>query len=182
MRYADWAPTAHDVKGLGLPERQNWIVAPCLKTRDSGVLERANFESQTAILDEADAVYEFHSFSHWGPGWFAVVLVAPASASVVEGIRNALADYPILDEHKHSELEYEQRANDWDCYGRSYFLELMQRELEFGDTLSDWLDDSELLDTLGSDCETEYSDEHGFHWSLPTRDELATQIRRWRSK
>lgn len=29
MKYADWDPTACDTKGLGLPERQNWIVAPC---------------------------------------------------------------------------------------------------------------------------------------------------------
>lgn len=180
MRYADWAPTPHDIKGLGLPERQHWIVAPCLQTPDSGTLERANFQSQTAILDGADAEYETHRFGHWGPGWVEITLVDPASAAVVESIASALEDYPILDEHRLSELESEQRDTDWSCYGRSEFLGLLQRELEIGDTLADWLDDSELLDAIGSDCETEYSDDFGFSWSTPTRDELAAKVRKWR--
>ena len=183
LRYADWSPTTYDAKGLGLPDRQDWIVAPCLQTRDSDSLERANYESQTAILDDYGAVYETHSFGHWGPGWVEITLVAPQYADAVESIHNRLSDYPVLDECRWSELESEAREQDWSTWGRREFQDQLQQALGFGDSLVDWLDDSdqlELIDSLGSDCETEYTEQDGFNWIFPARSELASKVRQWR--
>lgn len=42
--YREFRPTAYDTAGLGLEDRQDWIVVPCSQTRDSGSYERSNFE------------------------------------------------------------------------------------------------------------------------------------------
>jgi len=39
--YSDYAPTPYDRSGAFLPERQDWMVAPVSRNRDSGVLDIA---------------------------------------------------------------------------------------------------------------------------------------------
>lgn len=49
-KYKDFSPTGLDSMGLGLPNRQDWLVAPVVRTRDSGPLEESNFEVALEIL------------------------------------------------------------------------------------------------------------------------------------
>lgn len=107
-RYKDWAPTQFDTKGLGMPDRQDWLVCPVMHTRDSGPLDESNFHSTLKSLGgESDAV-EVHRFGHWGPGWFEVILVSPDGPIKDLGeIVCSLADYPVLDEHDFSVREQE---------------------------------------------------------------------------
>ena len=108
MRYAEYAPTPYDHRGLGLDDRQDWLVAPCSVTRDSDTLDRANWEAQEQILVDVGATYETHSFGHWACGWFELILVAPEYEAVVESLRDALANYPVLDDEILSRMESEE--------------------------------------------------------------------------
>ena len=53
-RYADYAPTPYDRRGAFLPERQDWIVAPVGRNRDSGVTENSNFAVALRQRDVSD--------------------------------------------------------------------------------------------------------------------------------
>lgn len=100
QKYKDFRPTAFDAKGLGLEDRQNWLVLGVSVTRDSDELAASNFAVAQAILDSARVKYEVHRFGHWGPGWFEIILIEPDFERAGEDIESALASYPVLsDEH-----------------------------------------------------------------------------------
>jgi hypothetical protein len=110
--YKDFAPTALDAKGLGLSDRQDWIVACCSVTRDSEPLERANWQVMLECLGGESDRLEIHRFGHWGPGWFDIALIAPDATDLLaehERIECALADYPVLCDETFSRLETEDR-------------------------------------------------------------------------
>jgi hypothetical protein len=125
--YAQFSPTQFDAEGLGLPERQDWMLAPVSQTRDSGTLDRSNFRVMLDLLgDESDTV-EVHRFGHWGPGWFEIILIDPADAKRIETAQEAmcaLADYPVLSEEDHSGLEFEELCESWDNMSLSEKIEL----------------------------------------------------------
>lgn len=79
MKYRDWAPTPFDIKGLGLPELQEWIVAPVILTRDSDSSERNgwdNFRSKLQNYNDGED-YQIHRFDHWSCGWLEIILLNP---------------------------------------------------------------------------------------------------------
>jgi hypothetical protein len=116
MRYRDWAPTPFDAKGAFLDaDRMDWIVGPCSQTRDSDALDRSNFETLQKLLDDQGVEYEVHRFGHWGPGWIEIVLVHPDGTDHIDEIRRRLDDYPILDENDHSEREWNDAIETWEC-------------------------------------------------------------------
>lgn len=112
LTYGEWSPTPSDTKGLNLPERQGWLVAPCMSTRDSDTVERSNWQTMLAdlrILNPDETDFEIHRFGHWACGWFSIVLVKPGSeaAGYAEKTRVRLEGYPVLDEMHSSMLEAE---------------------------------------------------------------------------
>lgn len=113
MRYADFQPTELDPKGLGLPDRQDWIVAPCSQTRDSDTLTQSNFAACLAILGGEGENVEVHRFRHWGPGWFDVILCHPSLSAEVRAIEARLENYPALDEDDWSERQWNAAADYW---------------------------------------------------------------------
>lgn len=93
-----------------LEDQADWIVAPCLQTRDSDALERSNFAAQDSAISQADPNgddYETHRFGHWGPGWYEIVIVRPGSAAHVEceQIADRLDQDAVLNEKLFSEYE-----------------------------------------------------------------------------
>lgn len=114
-RYRDYAPTAFDCKGLGLPDRQDWLVAPVIRTRDSGVKAESNFEAALKILGGESKAVEVHRFNHWGPGWFEIILVHPSREREVEDIERSLENYPLLDDEDFSSREYEAACDYWEA-------------------------------------------------------------------
>lgn len=44
-RFADFQPTAFDVKGLGSESQEDWLVLPVSQTWDSGLLKKSNFDA-----------------------------------------------------------------------------------------------------------------------------------------
>ena len=115
-KYGDFRPTSFDVRGLGLPDRQDWLIVPCSRTRDSEHLEASNFETALKMLDpdEDNEDVEVHSFRHWGPGWFEIIIVRPGSEAeqVATDIEAALEVYPVLDEEDWCAREWEEHS-EW---------------------------------------------------------------------
>lgn len=117
--YKDWAPTEFDHRGAFLrdPPRGNWIVVPVLRTRDSGVRADSNFETALKILGYTDGNedrVEVHSFNHWGPGWFEIILVHPRLVYQVEELQRTLDTCAILDETDYSEREHAAASKYWE--------------------------------------------------------------------
>jgi hypothetical protein len=113
--YRTWKPTGFDTPGLGLEERQDWLVGPCSRNRDSEALTRSNWDVFERELDAVDPTgYEVHRFGHWANGWFEIVLVKPDSKAYERACELAcfLADYPILDESHYSNLLCEEGIDE----------------------------------------------------------------------
>jgi len=129
QRYSEFSPTHFDTRGLGLEERQEWLVCPVSRTRDSGPLDESNFRSTLKALGGESNDVEVHRFGHWGPGWLEVILVRPGSDAQKEAeeIEAALSDYPIVDESDHSELEFEAYLEAWDFFGASDFASALAK-------------------------------------------------------
>lgn len=116
--YSKFAPTGFDIKGLSLPDRQDWLVAPCSVNRDSSVLEQSNWSVQAEIAQDADPTYtdhESHSFNHWACGWFEILLVRPGSpaADALDKLEAALSDYPVADDADYSSAQWDEAARIW---------------------------------------------------------------------
>jgi hypothetical protein len=122
QEYKEFRPTSFDPKGLALEDQQNWLVLPCSQNRDSDVLAKSNFEVALLELGGEGEHVEVHRFGHWGPGWFEIIIVDPASekhVKIAEEIENSLADYPVLDESHFSESEWEAKIAWWENMSHS---------------------------------------------------------------
>lgn len=140
IEYSKWAPTQFDTKGLNLEDRQDWLVCPVIRTRDSDTLERSNFEVMQNILREVDSEednWEVHRFGHWGPGWFEIILVRPDTEcmSRAQEAEDSLCSYSVLCDEHFSQLEHEDAQETWkNCYTdkeRIEYIEDHRRDFEF---------------------------------------------------
>lgn len=118
QRYSHYRPTQFDSAGLGIDDRQDWYVAPVVRTRDSLPLELSNFAVALKEFGGESRYVEVHRFGHWGPGWFELILIKPTAKRTVQkavDIGRALADYPVLDDMHHSQTECEYHA-EYGCH------------------------------------------------------------------
>ena len=106
--YKDYAPAEGDARGLGLPDRQNWLVL-LGKNRDSSLREQSNFDAALEMLGGESDDVEVCRFGHWLCGWIEIVIVKPESeaAKIADYIENKLEDYPALDEDDWTTREHE---------------------------------------------------------------------------
>ena len=114
--YREFRPTCFDPAGLCLPDRQNWLVAPVSRTRDSGPLTESNFSCFLEERGGEGESVEVHRFGHWGPGWFEIVLIDPDAADVMKRamkMEGTLSNYPVLDEEDFSRREWEGAEEAW---------------------------------------------------------------------
>jgi hypothetical protein len=125
--YSEFRPTGFDPAGAFLHDQGDWLVVPVSRNRDDqdDPAIASNWECATRDLDKADPEFndhEEHSFNHWGPGWFEIIIVRPGTrcAGIAEEIERALEHYPLLDEELYSRLEWEgavagiDNALSWD--------------------------------------------------------------------
>lgn len=145
QRYADYAPSAHDTRGLSFKgddaeDYQEWLVAGG-HNRDSDDLGESNWHATLDCLREIDPGSVDHyvvSFGHWACGWVEIVLVRPDSAAAKEAerIESALLDYPVLDDSDFSEREMASAMSDIeDCLRGVYNVTAAQ--------VYDWLSERE---------------------------------------
>lgn len=129
--YKVFRPTQFDQAGLNLPEQQDWLVLGVSRTRDSGPLEQSNFAAALETLGGESETVEVHSFNHWGPGWFEIILIDPRDAERVkrcEELEASLEDYPVLDEEDYSEREMEEANEVWkNCYRLKERIEYIRK-------------------------------------------------------
>lgn len=106
-----------------------WFCSPVGVHRDSGPLDRSNWNVQrTALLalaqwhpahedeheDEWQDVIEVTE-SHWAVGWVSWIAIHPTNLVAIElaeDIQERLKDYPVLDEDAYSELRWDE-ANEY---------------------------------------------------------------------
>ncbi len=135
--YKQFKPTGFDCKGLGLEDRQDWLVS-LSRNRDSDVLTESNFAVALDTMGGESDTVEVHRFGHWACGWFEIILVCPgtSAAKEAEEIETSLADYPVLDESDFSDRESEEECEAWVSYGARE----MRRALcvEYPDTDARW--------------------------------------------
>ena len=185
--YAQWSPTGFDTKGLNLPDRQDWIVGPCMLTRDSGPMSESNFAVMVGALREAGPVnedYEVHSFNHWACGWFEIAIARPdtACAKAMESIKERLENYAILDEDDLSSRESEAAYENFDPRDAARQLHIAGAIVQ--DTTVDFLSGvakDSFLDFLQPEIDSD--GEHPYYRvGKVDRDALAKFIRMERAK
>lgn len=111
--YSDYAPTPYDRSGALLPERQDWLVAPVSRNRDSGVLDESNFAVTVERLGGESETAEIHRFGHWACGWYEIILVHPSKAEILGWIEDAFENHPVLDEDHHAQAEHDAIEDAW---------------------------------------------------------------------
>lgn len=91
-----------------------WLIASIGTThRDADSVTQSNHEVLCAMLDEIDpdgAAHDVLHCGHWAVGWCDHVIVDPLNEAVLRVIGEAgcaLADYPLLSDDHHSNLESE---------------------------------------------------------------------------
>lgn len=95
-------------------EHGDWLIA-LGQNRDSDALGRSNFRSMLRKLGGPDVNVVIERESHWACGWVEFILVRPDSAAhtTAQSIKDALEDYPVVDESDWSELEHEECMEIW---------------------------------------------------------------------
>ena len=110
-------------------------------SRDSGPIDRSNFEAFRDLLStkngELRRGVEVMSFSHWGCGWFDLLMIHknanPKLLKIADETKAALSDYPILDDSHYYETiqeEIEETHKNLGRYEYRQLAEFLEIELE----------------------------------------------------
>jgi hypothetical protein len=110
------------------------------QSRDSDALERSNFRSMLkAIGGESETVIVVRE-GHWAVGWVEWIAIHESDTKALataSEIKDALADYPVINESDWGELEDEDAQQVWrDCFDDSERLDYIRRyrsQFEFRD-------------------------------------------------
>lgn len=183
-QYKDFQPTGFDCKGLGLPDQQDWYVAPVSQTRDSGCIDQSNFAAALKILGGESETCEVHRFGHWGPGWYEIIIVSPERLAELEELESTLEDCCVLDDSDLSERENEDYQRAWASFGWKEFIDALKRtfqlEIETVYRLQD-ISENALLTwyeslVLSGDY---YSESYGFRFDSAMRDLSRADLAAW---
>ncbi len=156
QKYSEYSPTCFDTKGINLPDRQDWLVLPTGRNRDSAAYVESNFKAALEMIGGESDDVEVHSFNHWGCGWVEIIIVRPGSAAAVkaESIEARLTDYPYLDEADVSSREYEEFLSSWADWGADQFKEDLIKEFELDD------EEKELIENADTEVLREFFMDH----------------------
>lgn len=116
--YREFSPSGMDRKGLGLPDKQNWLVSGISINRDSDLLSESNWETQERILAQLDPEGLDHSverFGHWACGWFEIMIARPGSnaAGKLDELTDTVRECCVLDSSDYSEKKMEAIQSYW---------------------------------------------------------------------
>lgn len=190
LTYSKHRPTGFDPQGAFLPDRQFWLVVPVSQTRDSGPFDHSNFAAALALLGGESDTVEVHRFGHWGPGWYEIIIVDPASpeADIARDIESRLEDYPVLDDDDFSRREWDDYLESWRNWGASDFRRILAKMVSgpAAEALIDDADDDALMEfheSLIPSGEYYICESSGVSIRIhePSRDQLATFLRQLRS-
>lgn len=106
-------------------EWHGYYVAPVTINRDSGVLDRSNWDTQLKEIPESVSVIvvrEGHFLVGWVE-WLAIHESDKDALRIAEDIAKALDDYPCLDEMDLCNREFELYQESWELWGESEYRE-----------------------------------------------------------
>lgn len=85
------------------------------RTRDADTLTESNWRVALAELGGESEDVEVIRHGHWAVGWIECIGVREGTEAYQRAveIRNALEDYPVLDDEDHSELEWGDALETW---------------------------------------------------------------------
>lgn len=145
--------------------------------RDSTAIDRCNAESiREALQDYIDSdppTVVDTTFNHWAVGYVDAIIVrvygdngdiTPAF-SVFYDLMCRLQDYPVLDESKLSEMEYDEFLESWASWGRSDFVRGLDRLVQ------GWIADTYDAQESESDVERQLREAQELfcpHTGIPT--------------
>ena len=116
---------------------EGWLVF-LGRNRDSDLLTNHNFETALVRLEEVNADHPTEdtrtvfavSENHWAVGWVEWIAIHPSNTRAV-ALANEMADdldgYPILDEDRYSEKEWESACESWASMSVRDRYELIKR-------------------------------------------------------
>lgn len=128
--YKDHIPTVFDRHICS--ELDGFYIGPCSQSRDSSILEKANFKTMTSRVLAASQhdETEIHRFGHWACGWYEMLLIHPDDTSaliVAAELSASLEHYSVLDDDAYSMAEYEAALEYWAGCRVSDRVEICQR-------------------------------------------------------
>ena len=145
------------------PMLNDFYVAPCSINRDTQcVLTLCNWKLMCEKLDE----YVKHEesgitrFGHWGNGWYELFLIHESDVEALvkaQEIADDLEQYPVLDEDKYSDMEYEAQAEEWERY---YFDEFRKMLITRVYRAFDWWEPVETFEIISTVMKKKYDKEY----------------------
>lgn len=139
---------------------QTWSLGPAILTRDSDVLEKANAIALQHHLEELakkdkslKGEWEITHASHWAVGWvdhlsFHAIDDAGRPTKIAAILKkwfDALKDYPVADENLLSEMEAEERDEDWENWYAREFRRALEKLYDIEEVDSDEFIDNDTL-------------------------------------
>ena len=133
------------------------------QSRDSGALERANFQAAYAALKNdhetpnGDSTVSIVHESHWAVGWIEWIAIHESdddALTIACGLCAHCNDYPVIDEELYSRLEDEDCSETWErcyrpCERIKYFRAHSYTTQSFGALLramrGDWYEAANML-------------------------------------
>lgn len=92
-------------------------------------IERANYAAFLEQFKDVKGVYE----TYGGHGTYGVVILASVDNKEIADTLRALADYPVVDEEKLSEIELELQNEAWENWAKSEFIRELERVFNLDD-------------------------------------------------
>jgi hypothetical protein len=128
------------------------------QSRDSRPLERSNFRVALNMLGGEGDNVRIERYGHWAVGWIEEVYVRPGTQeyTIAEGIKNSLADYPVLSDNDFSAEESEEANDVWaHCYNEQERIEYIRKN----HSQFDFRDFADLRATVRGEYFTGYASE-----------------------
>jgi hypothetical protein len=116
------------------------------QTRDSRVLDQANFiAALKALGGESETVHVIRD-SHWACGWLEYILVHESdtkACEIADKIMTAYANYPCIDEELWSRMESEEMTGIWERMGMRERIEFCRaNDVSIFAARSEWVPES----------------------------------------
>lgn len=155
----------------------SWALGPVIETRDSDLIERSNAAALVKWLESDDAcegTWEVTRCAHWAVGWvdhlsYRVLGDDGTPTRIARLVKlwfAALAEYPIADEDRLSELQCEAEGKNWPDIASDLIRSvraLLRTRDALTDVLDDYLDDIRETNTL-VEAARDYGESDGNGW------------------
>jgi hypothetical protein len=130
-------PTCFDsASNYGGEDMSEFYVASCSVNRDTQcVLTLCNWKLMCDKLDEFVKHEEsgITRFGHWANGWYELYLIHESDTDALvkaQEIADDLEQYPVLDEDKYSEMEYQAQCEEWERYYCDEFRKILINKVD----------------------------------------------------